>query len=667
MQYIFDRVSSLWTFMTLLVMAAGAGAAETTPLHADAKLAEIIQKVRDNEKLFQNLDVTIVSNGQLADPKFQKHWNESSTEQRSRTVWQNELLYFDGEETRASADGKSITERQKSAYDGERTHSFQRGNSANVHLERHESSAVFPPHTWTLKNLRINFPLSVYLQGTDAVRKHPKVHNYANEGGSVFEFTKVETSLDGEEEVGGLACIKVRCRRWYYSNDKPQVHTLWLCPERNFHCVKMQTLSRAKKPKVDDEASIDEWNEVSPGVWLPSRITYRTQDRQWIESLLVEEAKFDPRHPAQFFRDVQFPDDLPLYTIKNGRLVDSDIYQREPPADSDQRVKAVIDAIRTQEAHYLTMEIEVRKTYRHFDLDMLSGGGFRPHQASFSRERTILQPTRGICLEEQTTDFAGNGGRSVSTQRTVYNDGWLRRTDSYIREDEESKNHTLQRGGFDQLPVHRPHMLLFRDNFQNRALSDYLGSGWEDRRNKYRLSVSYLGTDTRDNLQCDVLRLDVLAGTKLPKNQQSFRVVWLARDRNYLPIRYEWHEPLRGGEFPTGIGYARQLKELRPGVWFPMLVTMVAHERCAMADLSVDEVLLQHRTEYQIESVKLESDTPAAAFAVADVAKGVKAGLLDESGRHLGQFVQAEEGPLAISDEKYSELLKTADDREKKR
>src|SRR5262249_11188832 len=137
-----------------------------------------------------------------------------------RVVLQGDRVWFrGGSTTRAfNTDGQWT---EFSAYDGERTRSVIAGNCANVHLGRFEHPDVYPAHTVPLIHYQLNFPLSVYLSGTDAIHAHPKYGHFLRESGSVNEFTKVEARVEGEEVVEGLRCLKIRVNRWYYSNDTP--------------------------------------------------------------------------------------------------------------------------------------------------------------------------------------------------------------------------------------------------------------------------------------------------------------------------------------------------------------------------------------------------------------------------------------------------------------
>ena len=110
----------------------------------------------------------------------------------------------------------------------------------NIHLGRFEHPDVYPAHSVPLIHYRLNFPLSTYFAGANTIRSHPKYGRFErarppNSPGS-------RRGFEGEEDVNGQRCLRIRVDRWYYSKDLPVLQHLWLCPSRNYQCLK-ETLS----------------------------------------------------------------------------------------------------------------------------------------------------------------------------------------------------------------------------------------------------------------------------------------------------------------------------------------------------------------------------------------------------------------------------------------
>ena len=88
------------------------------------------------------------------------------------------------------------------------------------------------------------------------------------------------------------------------------------------------------------------------------------------------------------------------------------------------------------------------------------------------------------------------------------------------------------------------------------------------------ITPSYDGDDVIDGLRCH--RLKVFYNEDRWKDDQgpAVRFLWVAPERNYLPIRSESHArgTRRPGGSPLRLGRAEDLREISPGVWFPFRV-----------------------------------------------------------------------------------------------
>ncbi len=189
---------------------------------ADEKLAEIIRAVADAEKRYRQLDARLIARRTGEKPVPLRE------EIHLHFVWQGDLFYFEAREKHLAPTGEPTEGRRVSAYDGERTRSVVYGNCVNIHRGRHPWPQLYLPHCWCLYFGKVHFPLSVYLSGTEAIKASPYSRKGSGEHGTIFEFPRVECSYEGEDTVDGLACAKIRCRRWHYSHDVPTVSLVWL-------------------------------------------------------------------------------------------------------------------------------------------------------------------------------------------------------------------------------------------------------------------------------------------------------------------------------------------------------------------------------------------------------------------------------------------------------
>ena len=481
-----------------------------------------------------------------------------------------------------------------SAYDGEQTRTVVVGNCANIHLGRFEHPDVYPAHGLPLAHYRVNFPLSAYLTGTDAIHAHPKYPRFVRESGSVYEFTKVETHVEGEDMVDGLHCVKIRVDRWHYSKDVPAQQYLWLATERNHFCVKEQ-VSWPKSMFGDltlHEMHIDEMSEVAPGQWFPMKLTVVEYDPQAMRKtkkqvvgkrieLTVEKVDLAPLHDAVFFRDVAIPANLPVFTIKDRALVGSAFPE---PIGGDQektRLAEVVARVAEQEQRYRDLEVRARVVYKSLHSTALMEGIITERT---QEEHSILRGTLAYFASSQR--YSTLGGQRSENQRIEAFDGeWTRTVNRSERDTQASQVHaSLRKGGMekaegrhDGVPVYRPHLLMQRDNWIYGPLADLLVSPWHDKINKYRSRFRYCGDGEVDGHPCVKLRGDVMVGqTDQPS---SSVVLFLAIDRNYIPTKLEHY----GGNFgyrdmPAGVSSCDNFREIAPGTWYPFRVTELSFD-----------------------------------------------------------------------------------------
>src|SRR5262245_12960936 len=171
-------------------------------------------------------------------------------------------------------------------------------------------------------------------------------------------FRNVQARLEGEERIDGLRCVKVRVDRRDPAHRLPDTRLLWLAPERNYHCVKEQDPWFEMRVRV--------LRELAPGVWFPAKITVAQLQAGGPRRVIghiqatVESVNLAPHHEIGFFRDVAIPADLPVFTLKDWRLVGS--MPPEPPDDEGRRKKLaeVAAMVAAEEKRYDDIEVKAR-------------------------------------------------------------------------------------------------------------------------------------------------------------------------------------------------------------------------------------------------------------------------------------------------------------------
>ncbi len=639
----------------------------------DDRLAQIIEQVRANEDRYRNLETLINRTTRIAERDNPDKSLKTTIEETHHTVVQGNLIRFEGEEVCTRPTGEKVRRRRHSSYDGEKTVSVEYGNSVNIHLGRYEASQVSPPHTWAIAHWDVNFPLSVLLEGTRAMQQDPKVRRLAREHGSGFEFNKVECDFEEEEMVNGLRCLKIRCRRWHYSSDPPVIWDIWLAPERNYLCLKSQSLDR-KGEVVVSESRVDELRQVAPGVWFPVRVTMENyagpsdaKPYVWRRlTLAVEKVLMNPGRPASFFHDIEIPDELPVFTMRDGSLENSLL---EKPAIGDRasaRFKEILEHVRANENRYEDLETRVRETYRD-----LAEPEFGPRSTTTvaidATQRSVIQGAQGYCSEEETSRNARGTSRRRTTVR-AYDGEWTRslieRTNEGSEESSSRYEAVLRKGRERYLAVFRPHTTVFRSVDDYRPASEILtsgtGAGLDLQQNHPSQDVEYLGTQIRNDLECEVLRLaSVFPNQAKPS---YVRLLWLAKDRNYLPIRREEYKLSRHARLPQSVTVVDDLRQIADGLWFPFHTVVHRFESINRTGHAEGRLILRWRKEHTVEGAALNPSISADLFAGSAVPEGTKVIVLDESGDRIGSYDQRATSNTSVTPEEWAAMKAHAAD-----
>lgn len=651
-------------------------------LESDTRLRHIIERVETNEPLYRQLETVVRFTRRYADAS-QNGRLVPAVMARWHTILQGDLVWFRAEDLAKRTNGDKRPGGTLSVFDGQISRNIEYGNCVNIRQGRYEPWQITPPHAWAMHHFRANFPLSVFLRGTDAIDNHPKPRHFAHHGGSLYDFARLEVISELDETIDGLDCAKVRCRRWYSDKSQPVVEVLWLAKERNYLCVRSQTLLN-DRGFIGDEGRVTEWRELKPGFWLPTRVLlkiYASPGRlgdapvavQWHEELIVDEATPDSNYPLSRFRDVELPDKLPVYRI------DADGYLENSPrrTNTKPRPQAELDQliarVRAEEDRYARYDVTVDATYRKIHLRNAFDGETVSQDIS---ERSVAFDGR---LYSQSTRVNLGADRATSRSDTlhVYDGVWNRERSHGWSEQvpgnkkghaigagpggggpAERRHHdyaSLGRGGPDAIDMFRPHTAIFANNdnrLRAHRLSSLLASPMYDEVSSYRLQTDYLGPEPRDGFDCEKLWFAHVSGGQPPN---SGFYLWLAKDRNYLPIRYESYS--RNDGLPTSVGYADDLREAAPGIWYPYHTVRRAHVSSDFVEgVCEGRILVNWAYEQRARGLGLPREAQEELFQVnlpADTSVSVFTG----KHRSLGTIRQVKPGPADISDQKWQIML----------
>ncbi|MDB5388401.1 MAG: hypothetical protein JWM11_4047, partial [Planctomycetaceae bacterium] len=674
----------------LPAVAGVSDAPSPLPSPIDGKLAQLIAQVRTQEDRFRNYSVIIKTSREFAPPvlvqpmaglNFGPSPIRSITEINQQFV-QGNRLKFVGEEITLINSGEKITGKRVSVFDGESTVSIEEGNSVTIQAGLVEPPQMLPPHCWGMYFLRVNFPLSVFLGGTEALKLEPKVGRSPIERGTVHEFYKVETDSLGDETIEGLACTKVRVKRWYYSKGEPSIQYLWLARERNLHVARTLIASSNKGVEVVSQAThVTRWQQIAKEVWIPAEVEVEAPPPGPVrdtQRFAVESVAFAPALRDGFFIRPEIPKTLPTFQIgpdlrmRTGDgtsavadsasvdakavmdtlvMTDSPLHPNAAQAAEGTTLDSILNRLAEEEKKYDSYIVFTYEHYAHLNHADFFSGGLTVSKAS--EENTCVSKNRTYYDAVQTTN--SSSGTTSVRHETQSDDGKLLQI--VQREGNEPMpaiSAVLKLARDNQNSAVRPHTLIFRGERKIQSLATFLRSGWSDVRNKYPLTVEYVCDEIVGELHCHKLKCRTVG--------DSYSLLWLARDRNLLAVRRENHAPDWTKSLPTGLSYVDDLRELRPGVWFPYDATIIAFQKMGRDGLQQNRLTLQWRYDITVKELHSEFEVKDLLFRL-DAPAGTRVGVIDEQGEFLGQFEKSKTGTLEISPEVLLELRQKRSDR----
>jgi hypothetical protein len=227
-------------------------------------------------------------------------------------------------------------------------------------------------------------------------------------------------------------------------------------------------------------------------------------------------------------------------------------------------MRAIIENVRANEELYQHLEVEMRWSYR-----LNKEATHRP-ESSLSDESTLRCVLQDNLVFIKRTQVAANvAGSSLNLKELYGYDGEMTRR-------LEGDVGNLHHGRDEHWGLYRPHTWLLSRAFVVFPLSLWLRGG-KDLQN-HPLAGGYKndviqqttceGDEVVDGLKCYRLRCESLNNSK-PPTLNTLRFLWLAPDRNYLPVKTVGYAAQLSLKVPVEEGRLSDFREVAPGVWLP--------------------------------------------------------------------------------------------------
>jgi peroxiredoxin len=648
-------------FIRAAVLAADA----PRPGPPDDRMAAIVAAVRAEEARFQDLEYAARITIRDASRQGPAGRDGVTTLATRLVIFQGGRTYFRHRSFDRAFNAKFRRE-EVSAFDGDRTLAVVAGNCANIHPGRWDHPDLSAAHSLPLSHCAVDFPLSVFLAGTAAIHAHPRSTRDLAELGAPDAFVEVATRVESEEEVDGLRCLRLRVDRRFPGQVRA-LQYVWLAPGRNYHCIR-ERLSWPEERFSNlpaHEMHVEELRELAPGVWFPTKIAVvdyagrepggAPQSVIGRTATIVERVELAPRHEAAFFRDLAIPADLPVFTVKDREPVGWTPPPQPIGGDAGQaRLAELVARVAAERRRYEALEVKAHESWKYVDPDALE------QNRVTERSRTGRSVHRGNLAYSTGTAVLTfrNGGRTALSRTLAYDGQWTRVS---YGQDARQLGVDLRRGRSATDPMlresdcpHHPHLLLMRDYLgMVPTLEELLDPSAAPPSGRFACHLRPCGPAAVDGHPCVALRGEltlVSSGTSV-----GMIVLYLATDRNHIPIRLEYYLQSGGRYLLRQTVSAGDFREISPGLWYPFRVTGLEFETGLRR--ARGWVLLVSRHDMTIDSAITPPRVDEAVFRAVTAPAGAAVPVRDEDGRRIGEIRQAETGVPSLTTAEYLKLL----------
>lgn len=158
------------------------------------------------------------------------------------------------------------------------------------------------------------------------------------------------------------------------------------------------------------------------------------------------------------------------------------------------------------------------------------------------------------------------------------------------------------------------------------------------------LQTEHAGTEIINGLECDRLLTQV---SSLPEKPASGTWhTWLAKDRNYIPLRFEGIHHNYSSTIPYVIATVDDFREIAPGIWLPMSMQTTVYRS---EKISEGEKIPGNVTLLTIDEARADPNYPIEFFRDIEFPMGTNVYVVDSSGTIVDSYVEGDNHPASVS------------------
>jgi hypothetical protein len=314
-------------------------------------------------------------------------------------------------------------------------------------------------------------------------------------------------------------------------------------------------------------------------------------------------------------------------------------------------VHEILSNIQSNEALYENLDVQIK-----YDYQVDPGSKENDDMVIKKRDlfqRSVKQGT--FFFTEIRQEDVSVKGKTGSYKAITGYDG--KKTISLISSAETANVHQERR---EPLFLYRPHNWIFAPSEGVMVpLSTYLRGGAQFRNHPsagiYKhcdVSTAFEKSEEFHGLSCLKLRCNIWKFDESKKGVLGmYFFLWVAPERNYLPVKSEAFEQREGKllAFPSAVAIAETFRRIKPGLWLPNRQKLTVYDQW---ESKPGKMVVDNTTTIQLEKVVLDPKYPISFFKDIPFPKGtqvieIKAGEPNKSyivGRPANEERDATEG-----------------------
>jgi hypothetical protein len=286
-------------------------------------------------------------------------------------------------------------------------------------------------------------------------------------------------------------------------------------------------------------------------------------------------------------------------------------------AADDGTMARVVDNVRVNEELYKNIEIISDHNYKYIESRWSKPTFLKSNEGVF---RCVLQNDMIYCKDDamqarldgkSRRGSVASGYDGVRTRLADYGGNWANINDQKL-----------------VYPIiHRvnPFTILLRRQRLTFPLHVWIGGEAEISKQKsylsrYHYRVESSGKDVVDGLPCLKVRIE-WRGEQTPPGKEARGELWLAPDRNYIPVKWELYDLAISSDHPMDSSHSEDFRELAPGVWYPFRSTILQYDQYAYAEDR--KLVLVSSEEYTAEKVELDPHYDLGLFRDIPIPNGM--------------------------------------------